>query len=440
MAPEPAAIADDARSHVERMAGDPAFRALVAKMPPETIETFLTHWSWWRRPDQKPPPGKWRTWLVMAGRGFGKTRMGAEWVRDHAEGNRYARIALVGATPDDVRRVMIEGESGLLAICGWRTRPCWEPSLGRITWPNGAKADVFAASEPNKLRGPQHNLAWADEIAKWDNGDETWDNLMMTLRVGRPRVVATTTPRPVSLVRRLVADPKVVKTYGATRANRTNLSDEFLEAMHVYRGTRLGRQELDGELIEDVAGALWTRALIERQRIAERPALERVVVGVDPPASATGDACGIVAVGRGHDGCGYVLDDASVTGATPERWSAAVARCAARFAADCVVAERNQGGDMVASVLRGANATLPLRMVHAAQGKSARAEPVSLLYEAGRAWHAGAFPALEDELCGLQIGGGYEGPGRSPDRADALVWAMTELMLGKAGAASVRLL
>jgi phage terminase large subunit-like protein len=428
------------RSRAEIVAADPERRALLNKLPEAALERLETHWEWWRRPAQAPPEGDWRAWMVMAGRGFGKTRMGAEWVREHAERNRRARIALVGATQEDVRRVMIEGESGLLAIAHWRMRPRWEPSLGRLTWPSGAQAEVFAATEPDKLRGPQHNLAWADEIAKWDNGEDTWDNLMMTLRSGRPQVMATTTPRPVPLVRRLAADWSVKKTYGKTAANLTNLSAGFLEAMQVYRGTRLGRQELHGELIEDVAGAMWTRKLLDERRAGSVPDLVRIVVGVDPPASVGGDACGIVAVGLGRDGRGYVLEDASVEGATPERWAHAVAACAARQGADRIVAEKNQGGDMVESVLRSAEAGLPVTMAHAVLGKTARAEPVSLLYEAGKAWHAGVFPALEDELCGLQMGGGYAGPGRSPDRADALVWAMTELMLGKRSAARVSFL
>jgi phage terminase large subunit-like protein len=428
------------RSRAERAARSPALRAWIAQLDDASAMRLEKIWWWWRRQDQAPPEGDWRVWLVMAGRGFGKTRMGAEWVREAAERNHRLRIALVGATLEDVRRVMIEGESGLLAIAGHGTRPRWEPSIGRLTWPGGARAEVFSASEPDKLRGPQHHIAWADEIGKWPNGEAAWDNLMMTLRAGKPRVVATTTPRGVPLVRRLFADPAVVKTRGATRDNRHNLAESFLDSMRIYAGTRLGRQELEGELIEDVAGALWNREMIERVRVGRAPELVRVVVGVDPPASIEGDACGIVAVGLGRDGSGYVIEDATIAGVSPEGWARAVAGCAARHGADRVVAEKNQGGDMVASVLRGADSGLPVRLVHASRGKSARAEPVALLYEAGKARHAGAFPALEDELCGLQAGGGYEGPGRSPDRADALVWAMTELMLGKRGAARITLM
>jgi phage terminase large subunit-like protein len=380
-------------------------------------------------------------WLVMAGRGFGKTRMGAEWVRARAETDGRVRIALVGATRDEVRRVMVEGESGLLEIAPPGRRPVWEPSLGRLRWPRGAEAYVYSAAEPEGLRGPQHHFAWADEIAKWPAGVAAWDNLTMTMRLGRrPRVVATTTPRPVALVRRLVGEAGVTVTRGRTHDNRAHLSAEFLSAMQAsYAGTRLGRQELDGELIEEVAGALWSRAVIEACRVEAAPSLRRVVVGVDPPASAGGDACGIVAVGLGADGAGYVLEDASVGGCSPEGWAFAVAACAARHGADRVVAEANQGGDMVASVLRAADAGLPVRLVHASRGKATRAEPVAALYEGGRVRHVRGFAELEDELCGFVAGGRYEGPGRSPDRADACVWALTALMLEGRGEARVRM-
>jgi phage terminase large subunit-like protein len=429
-------------SQAEVLAAQPeAVRArLLDGLGARALDMLETHWPWWERPDQRPPTGSWRTWLVMAGRGFGKTRMGAEWVRAQAEANPRFRIALVGATTADVRRVMVEGESGLLEIAPAHLRPKWEPSLMRLRWANGAEAYGYSAAEPESLRGPQHHAAWADEIAKWPLGEAAWDNLAMTLRQGRwPKTVATTTPRPVPLVRRLIAAEDVVVTRGRTADNRANLASDFLQAMDAaFAGTRLGRQELDGELIEEAAGALWTRAGIEGCRVREAPMLRRVVVGVDPPAGTSGDACGIVAVGVGQDGRAAVLEDASVTGASPAGWARAVAGCAARHGADRVVAEANNGGEMVRQVLSGADAALPIRLVHATRGKAARAEPVAALYEAGRVAHVGAFPALEDELCGLIAGGGYEGPGRSPDRADALVWALTEAMLGVRGAAGVR--
>lgn len=405
-----------------------------------------THWKLWARPEQLPPEGDWRTWLVMAGRGFGKTRAGAEWVRAAANTEPDARIALVGASLPEVRAVMVEGESGLLSICPLRHRPVFEPSLRRLTWPNGAQALLYSAGEPESLRGPQHSHAWCDEIAKWDNASEratrAWDNLLFGLRLGEhPRLMATTTPRAVPLLRRLLDEVEegLAVTRGATEDNRANLPARFLRDIRRQFGKSvLGRQELDGELLEDIEGALWTRALIEQCREAEAPELTRVVVGVDPPASSGGDACGIVVAGRAEDGSAHVLADASVQKASPERWARAVARAAGAWHADKVVAEANQGGAMVASVLRAAELALPLKLVHASRGKAARAEPVAALYEAGRVRHAGTFPALEDEMCGLVSGGAYQGPGRSPDRADALVWALTELMLGKAAQPRVR--
>ena len=400
---------------------------------------LLHDWRFWARPEQLPPPGDWRVWLMLAGRGFGKTRAGAEWVRGIAEADGSARIALVGASAGEVRRVMIEGDSGLLAVAPPPLRPKWEPSLGRLRWRSGAQALVYSGEHPDGLRGPQHSHAWADEIAKWAWPTATWDNLMMTLRQGEhPRALVTTTPRPIALLKRLRAAADTVTVTGRMADNRL-LPAAFVAAMTAdYGGTRLGRQELDGELIEDVAGALWTRQRLEACRERALPPLVRVVVGVDPSASVGGDACGIVAVGIDAEGLGHVIEDASVSGASPEGWALAVATCAARVGADRVVAEANNGGAMVRSVLIGADAALPVTLVHAAHGKSARAEPVAALYERGRVKHLGAFPALEDELCGLIAGGGYEGPGRSPDRADALVWGLSELMLRRRREVGVR--
>ncbi|HEY0411917.1 MAG TPA: terminase family protein [Allosphingosinicella sp.] len=423
------------RSVAERIAGlaPERRRGLLRGFGPAEIETQRHHWATWARPAQRPPDGRWRTWLVMGGRGFGKTRTGAEWVRSFAMREPGARIALVGATMAEARAVMVEGESGLLAVSAPGERPVWEPSLGRLRWPNGAQAFLYSAAEPDSLRGPQHHIAWADEIGKWAHGQAAWDNLMLGLRRGDlPRAVATTTPRPTPLVRGLIAQTGVVVTRGCTADNASNLPAAFLAAMsETYGGTRLGRQELDGELIEDVEGSLWPRDLIETCRAAPPGVLRRVVIGVDPPASAGGDACGISVCALGADGIAYVLADASLERARPEAWARRVADAARAWGADRIVAEGNQGGAMVESVLRSVEAGLPVRIVHATHGKSARAEPVAGLFASGRAKFAGAFPELEDELAGLTIGGGYEGPGRSPDRADAMVWAMTELMLGR---------
>ncbi|MBK8631368.1 MAG: DNA-packaging protein [Sphingomonadales bacterium] len=421
------------QSEAERLALAPSAEREAWFKACKHPERIAHDWAYWRRPSQVPPEGDWRGWFIMAGRGFGKTRMAAEWVRDVAENDGAARIALVAATLHEARTIMVEGESGLLSIAPPDQRPTFEPSLRRLSWPNGAIATLYSAAEPDSLRGPQHSHGWADEIAKWDNAVKAWNNLDMTLRLGHaPRIVATTTPRPVPLVRRLLAEPDFVLTRGTTQDNRANLPTAFLSAMQrVYAGTRLGRQELAGELLDDVEGALWTRALIEQCRDDAVPPLARVVIGVDPPASATGDACGIIAVGLGSDGHAWVLGDHSVRGKSPEGWARAVSAAAARWQADRVIAEANQGGDMVAATLRAADIALPVKLVHASRGKVARAEPVHALYESGRVHHAGAFPDLEDELCGLMTGGGYEGPGRSPDRADALVWAVTEVMLGR---------
>ena len=375
---------------------------------------------------------------MLAGRGFGKTRAGAEWVRAVAESTPAARIALIGASLGEVRAVMVEGESGILAVCTPDRKPLFEPSLKRLVWPNGAQAMLYSAGEPESLRGPQHGYAWCDEIAKWDNANaratRSWDNLQFGMRLGEcPQVLATTTPRAVPLVGQLT-DPDaeaVTITRGKTEANVDNLPTRFMrDIRRQYGKSLLGRQELDGELIADIEGALWSRAMIEaaREAAATSPPA-RTVIGVDPPASAGGDACGIVVCALGEDGIARVLADASVVKPSPERWARAVANAAKAWQADRVIAEANQGGDMVRSVLRAAEITLPLRLVHASKGKTARAEPVAALYEAGRVRHCGMFPALEDELCGLVVGGGYQGPGRSPDRADALVWALTELCL-----------
>lgn len=418
--------------------GEAERRAAIEELAPEEQRELRHHWCLYARSGQVPPDADWRTWLILAGRGFGKTRAGAEWVRALAEADPGVRVALVGATLAEARAVMVEGESGVMAVCPPGRRPAFEPSLRRLTWPNGAQATLYSAGEPEALRGPQHTHAWCDEIAKWENtsaqAERCWDNLLLGLRLGeRPRCLATTTPRAVPLVRRLLDErgETVAVTGGRTEENLTNLPARFWRDMRRrYGRSLLARQELDGELIADLPGALWTRGLLESCRETGPTAdAVRIVIGVDPPASAGGDECGIVVCALGADGIGRVMADATIRKATPERWARAVAGAAAAWNADRVVAEANQGGDMVASVLRAAEIALPLRLVHARKGKAARAEPVAALYEAGRVRHAGMFPSLEDQLCGLMAGGRYEGPGRSPDRADALVWALTELML-----------
>jgi phage terminase large subunit-like protein len=415
--------------------------ARVKRMTPAQCRAYDTEWDKLARAGQKPPAGDWRLWLIMAGRGFGKTRAGAEWVRALAEADGSLRIALVAASLGEARDVMVEGESGLLTIpTDDAKRPRFEPSLRRLTWPSGAIATLYSASEPENLRGPEHHIAWCDEIAKWDRGERAWDNLLLTLRLDEhPRIVATTTPRPTRFVDRLLKEAGVAVTRGPSLANAAHMPEQWLAGMReLYGGTRLGRQELEGELIADLEGALWSRELIERCRGAAPVEFVRVVIGVDPAASSGGDACGIVAVGKDAGGTAWVLGDHSISGRSPQGWARAVASAADRWGADRVIAEKNNGGDMVESTLRAADVAMPVRLVSASRGKVARAEPVVALYEQGKARHAGAFPALEDEMCGMCADGSYAGPGRSPDRADAMVWAMSELMLGKGRAVEPR--
>ena len=398
---------------------------------------LVERWQGWAQPGQCEPPGDWRIWMIRAGRGFGKTRAGAEWISEWARMMPGARIALVAANDADGLRVMIEGPSGLLAVARSDETPRWIGGRRELHFESGAVATLYSAAAAENLRGPEHHVAWCDELAKWPKGDAAWDNLMMGLRLGEtPRVLVTTTPRPTALMRRIMALPGFAETRGGTNDN-PYLPSTFVEAMVAsYGGTRLGRQELDGELLEDVEGALWTRGLIERCRVAadaiDKPV--RVAIGVDPPATATGDACGIVVAALLRDGRLAVVEDASVETPPPGVWAQAVAAAAARWGADRIVAESNLGGDMVAATLRQADCTLPVVPMHASVGKARRAEPVALAYERGQVVHARVFAALEDELCGLQIGGGYAGPGRSPDRADACVWALAALLEGlKAG-------
>jgi phage terminase large subunit-like protein len=429
------------RTAVERLAQLPEEhqRWAIRRLTMPVKRGLIAH-HWWH-PGQTLPDGDWRIGLILAGRGFGKTRAGAEWVSALARADGGLRIALVGATLHEVMQVMVRGESGLMAVARADEDVLCYPSRGLVEFASGAQAFAYSGRNPEALRGAQHHFAWCDELAKWRYPQETWDNLMLGMRLGEgAKVLVTTTPKPVPLLKRLAAAPDTALLRGRTRDNES-LPEDFVAAMtELYGGTRLGRQELDGELIEDVEGALWARDMVERGRAGKSdcPSFSRVVVGVDPPASATGDACGIVVCGLGADGIGYVLDDRSARGLSPEGWARAVVRAAEAWEADLVVAETNQGGEMVTSVLRSVDSALPVRAVRARYGKGKRAEPVSALFARGKAKFAGAFPELEDELCGLTSGGGYEGPGRSPDRADAMVWAMAELLLGERAEPRIR--
>jgi phage terminase large subunit-like protein len=399
--------------------------AEIQALHPAARERLLRRWDLWGRPEQQPPRGDWRTWLVLAGRGWGKTRTGAEWVRSIATTGRARRIALVARTAADVRDVMIEGESGLLAIHRPDERPTWEPSRRRLTWPNGAIATTYSADEPDQLRGPQHDSALCDEIAAWRYPD-AWDQLQLGLRLGSdPRVVVTTTPRPTPIVRALVASPTTVVTRGRTADNARNLAPGVVDALTArYAGTRLGRQELDGEILDDTPGALWTRAMIERAAARVAPELRRVVVAVDPSVAADGggDECGIVVAGIDFEGVVWVLRDGSGN-LSPSDWSRRAVQLADEAQADAIVAEANQGGALVEQTLRAAGARVRVRLVHAARGKRVRAEPVAALYEQSRVRHLPGLQRLEDELCTWASASGDP----SPNRLDALVWACFEL-------------
>ncbi len=406
------------------------------------ITTLRFDWQTFARPDQLPPEtaqggGAWSIWLMLGGRGAGKTRAGAEWVRGLALGRApfasqpARRIALVGETFADVRDVMIEGESGLLAVHAPAERPQWTATRRQLAWPNGAIAQVFSAEEPDSLRGPQFSAAWCDELAKWRHAEAAWDMLQFGLRLGpRPRQLITTTPRPSALLKRLAADAEVALTRVPTRRNAYNLAPDFLGGIvKRYQGTRLGRQELEAEFVEERADALFTRDMIEQGRAAEAPALSRIVVAVDPPAAAHKRAasCGIIACGIDAAGAIYVLEDATIAAARPDVWAARAVELYHRLEADALVAEVNQGGAMVESVIASVDPGVPVTAVHARRGKHIRAEPVAALYAQGRVRHAGAFPALEDEMCGFGPDGLADG--KSPDRLDALVWAVTHLAL-----------
>jgi phage terminase large subunit-like protein len=384
-------------------------------------------------------------WLVVGGRGSGKTRLGAEWTNGLAMGlspfavKEHGRLALVGETLGDVRDVMIEGPSGILA-CARAGEPRYEPSRRRVVWRNGAVAHAFSSEDPDSLRGPQFEAAWSDEIAKWRYPQESWDMLQFGLRLGdAPRQIATTTPKAVPLLRALMADPAVTVTRMRTTDNAAHLAAGFIGAVLArYGGTRLGRQELDGELIDDREDALWTRAVIDAAYMPGAPVLNRIVVAVDPPATAhrTSDACGIVAAGLDAQGRAVVVADASVQSARPQEWAEAATKLYRLLQADCLLAEVNQGGDMVAAVIATVDAAIPVKPVRARRGKWTRAEPVAMLYQQGKVLHAGRFAALEDEMC--DFGPDGLSGGRSPDRVDALVWAVSELLAGHLGEPRIR--
>lgn len=430
---------------------------LLSSLTSEEVEAFLDSLShnallslpWlfehWAHTHQKPPEGNWKTWVILGGRGAGKTRAGAEWVRAQVEGARpkdsglVRRVALVAETLDQARDVMVFGESGLIECSPHDRKPEWQATKRQLVWPNGAIAQIFSASDPESLRGPQFDCAWADELAKWKKGQETWDMLQFALRLGDdPRQVVTTTPRDNVLLRELLGQEGTTLTSAPTTANSAYLADSFLDHVEErYAGSRLGRQELDGELLSDTEGALWARDAIDAARVSQAPTLDRIVVAVDPPVTSheTSDDCGILVVGVTMEGPpqdwrAYVLEDASMSAASPTAWAERAVNMYRKHGADRLVAEVNQGGDLVETLVRQVDPLASYSGVRATRGKVARAEPVSALYEQGRVFHVGGFGDLEDQMCQITRKG-YAGSG-SPDRVDALVWAITELMIGPA--------
>ncbi len=429
----------------------------LASAPQEEQEAFLEGltenalcalpwlFEFWALPHQLPPAGDWKTWVILGGRGAGKTRAGSEWVRAQVEGGRAdepgrcKRVALIGETFDQVRDVMVFGDSGIIECSPPDRVPVWHSGKRALIWPNGAMAQAFSAHEPEALRGPQFDAAWVDELAKWKKADETWSMLQFGLRLGdNPRQCVTTTPRDVAILKELLKRESTVVTSAATEANRANLADSFLEEVRTrYGGTRLGRQELDGVLVEDTEGALWTSKGIEAARVEELPEFDRIVVAVDPPVTGNkgSDECGIVVVGAVTKGDpkdweAFVLEDATVSAASPLQWAHAAVAALERHGASKLVAEVNQGGDLVKTVLNQIDPMLPYKAVRARHGKTARAEPVAALYEQGRVRHVRGLEELEEQMCKMTVRG-YDGKG-SPDRVDALVWAMTELLLDPA--------
>lgn len=420
----------DPRSPAEIFAAWPQDkrRAYTKKLTAKQLRGLRWRWKFWARPKQRTPKGDWFFWLLKSGRGFGKTRTGAEFVREmvykHAGDKEQPHFALVGRTVADVRDVMVKM---LLRIFPPDEAPHYEPSKRLLTFHTGATATTYSADKPDQLRGPEHHYAWGDEVAAW-RYIEAFDNLVMGLRLGRkPRCVLTTTPRPTKLVRSIIADPDAVVTSGSTYENRTNLAGATLRKLEEkYKGTRLGRQELDGEVIDGHPGALWAGELFERDgfylRADQVPELEKIVVALDPSITDDGNHAGIICAGRCEDGFGYVLDDASLQ-ASPNAWATAAVDLLKEREGDVIIAEANQGGDMITTIIEGIDPNVYVETVHAARGKRTRAEPVAAKYEQGKVHHVGAFPELEDEMVNWV-------PGMdSPDRMDAMVWAFTDLLL-----------
>lgn len=425
---------------LRELLGDEEFTRLIQGMTGEEAETLLYDWPSWARDAQLEPPGNWAIWLVLSGRGFGKTRAGTEWVRENAVGGKAGRIALIAQTAGDGRDVLVEGEAGILAVHPKKDMPKYEVTKRRLTWPNGAIATIYSAEDPDQLRGPTHDLALVDELAAYPYPDDTWSNLMFGLRAGRSKVMATTTPRPIKLIKDLVLreGKDVFVTRGATYDNFANLSETFkTQIVNQYEGTRLARQELLGEILFDVPGALWSEEDLERNRRSvdgngypKRPnILKRIIVSVDPtissPTKKTSNemaSCGIIVGGIDHELHGYVVSDRTLKGA-PAVWAKAVIQAYHAYDADFVIAEGNNGGEMITDLIHSVDSTVPVKIVYASKGKLPRAEPVSALDEQGLIHLVGSYPELEDELTT------YDGTGKSPNRLDAYVWLFHHLLV-----------
>lgn len=411
----------------------PEQQALLLKELTDAEAMFLKYdWKWWARPEQLIPEGDWVTWLVNAGRGFGKTRVGAECSREWSKEFRY--VNLVGATADDARDIMVEGESGILAICPYDERPIYKKGERKLLWPSGAISLIFTADEPDRARGKQSEKLWADEVAAWRYRD-AWDQLMLGLRLGAaPQCVATTTPRPTELIKEIIKDPTTKVTHGTTYDNKANLAPTFFtRVIKKYEGTRLGRQELNAELLEDNPNSLWNLKGIEKERIGRKAvpeSLARICIGVDPAVTSEIESAetGIVVGARDfREPCHfYVFEDASIEMASPDKWAQRVIDTYKTWSADRVAGETNNGGDLVEAILRVKDPNVSFHKVTATRGKTRRAEPISALYEQGRVHHVGTFAKLEDQMCAfdptLETSDGL-----SPDRMDALVWMLTEL-------------
>ena len=405
---------------------------LMEEMTPRECAELFHDWAFWARPDQAPPDGDWIIWLILAGRGAGKTRAGAEAVRTWVQA--YPIVNLIGATLADARDIMVRGESGILACCRRDERPQFHATDLRLEWPNGAVSMLFSAEEPDRLRGKQHMKLWCDELAAWRQPD-AFDQAMLGLRLGdKPQAIITTTPRPSKIIKALAAGKDTMVTRGSTFDNKAHLARAFFERITTrYQGRAIGRQELFAEIVEETPGALWTRSMLERQRVAPEAApkeFAEIVVAVDPPArsGSKSDECGLIVAAKAESGLFYVLADLTSQGETPGAWGARVGAAFRGFKANRVVAEINQGGDMVTEVLRQSEPNLPVHAVHATRGKFLRAEPIAAAYERGLVFHIGTFSKLEDQLCALTPDFDRRAMGFSPDRADALVWALADLL------------